>query len=130
MNWESVEDFYAGLLGVESPWEVEGIERESQIREVHVRIVYTGNEAACPVCGKESPIHDRPTRKWRHLDSCNHKTIIEADVPRIRCSEHAVLQVSIPWAEKNSRFTIELERQVCMWLKESSITAVADMFDA
>ena len=128
MNWESVEEFYAGLLGVESPWEVEGIERDSQIREVHVRIVFTENEAFCPVCGKSSPIHDRTMRKWRHLDSCNHKTIIEADVPRIRCAEHAVLQVTIPWAERNSRFTIELERQVCMWLKEASISAVADMF--
>ena len=129
MNWESVEEFYAGLIGVESPWEVEGIERDSQVREVHVRIVFAESEAACPVCGKASSIHDRTTRKWRHLDSYNHKTIIEADVPRIRCVEHGVLQVSIPWAEKNSRFTIELERRVCMWLKEASIAAVADMFD-
>jgi len=129
MNWESVEEFYAGLLGVESPWEVEGIERDGQAREVHVRIIYADDEPGCPVCGKASPIHDRTARKWRHLDSCNHKTIIEADVPRTRCAEHGVLQVVIPWAEKNSRFTIELERQVCMWLKEASITAVADMFD-
>jgi transposase len=129
MNWESVEEFYAGLLGVESPWEVEGIERDGQAREVHVRIIYADDEPGCPVCGTASPIHDRTTRKWRHLDSCNHKTIIEADVPRTRCAEHGVLQVLIPWAEKNSRFTIELERQVCMWLKEASITAVADMFD-
>jgi len=67
MNWESVEEFYAGLLGVESPWEVEGIERDSQVREVHVRIVFAESEAACPVCGKASSIHDRATRKWRHL---------------------------------------------------------------
>jgi transposase len=129
MNWESVEEFYGGLLGVESPWEVEGIERDGQAREVHVRIICTDDEPACPVCGKASPIHDRATRKWRHLDSCNHKTIIESDVPRTRCAEHGVLQISIPWAERNSRFTIELERQVCMWLKETSITAVSDMFD-
>ena len=112
MNWESVEEFYGGLLGIESPWDVEGIERDGQAREVHVRIVCTDDEPACPVCGKASPIHDRTTRKWRHLDSCNHKTIIEADVPRTRCAEHGVLQISIPWAEKSSRFTIELERQV------------------
>lgn len=129
MNWESVEEFYEGLLGVESPWEIEGIERDGQSREVHVRIICAEDELACPICGKASPIHDRTKRKWRHLDSCNHKTIIEADVPRTRCEEHGVLQVLIPWAEKNSRFTIELERQVCMWLKEASITAVSDMFD-
>lgn len=129
MNWESVEEFYGGLLGVESPWEVEGILRDSQAREVRVRIIYADDDAGCPTCGKASPIHDRTTRKWRHLDSCNHKTIIESDVPRARCAEHGVLQISIPWAEKNSRFTKELERQVCMWLKETSIAAVSDMFD-
>jgi transposase len=129
MNWESVEDFYAGLLGVASPWEVEAIERDGQAREVRVRIICTDDMPACPLCGKASSIHDRTTRKWRHLDSCNHKTIIEADVPRTRCEVHGVLQISIPWAEKNSRFTIELERQVCMWLKEASILAVSEMFD-
>jgi transposase len=129
MNWESVEEFYAGLLGVESPWAVEGIERNAQAREVRVRIICIDDTPACALCGKASPIHDRSTRKWRHLDSCNHKTIIEADVPRTRCEEHGVLQVSIPWAEKNSRFTVELERQVCMWLKETSILAVSEMFD-
>jgi transposase len=129
MSWESVEDFYAGLLGVESPWAVEGIERNAQTREVRVRIICIDDTPACALCGNASPIHDRTTRKWRHLDSCNHKTIIEADVPRTRCEEHGVLQVSIPWAEKNSRFTVELERHVCMWLKETSILAVSEMFD-
>jgi transposase len=129
MNWESVEEFYAGLLGVEAPWEVESTERDGAAREVHVRIIYSGDSPVCPLCAKASPIHDHVTRKWRHLDSCNHKTIIEADVPRTRCDTHGVLQVQIPWAEKNSRFTAELERQVCMWLKEASITAVSEMFD-
>lgn len=128
MNWESVEEFYGGLLGVVAPWEVESIERDGQAREVRVRITCTEDEPACPTCGKASPIHDRAMRKWRHLDSCNHKTIIEADVPRTRCEQHGVHQIAIPWAEKNSRFTTELERQVCMWLQEASIAAVADMF--
>jgi transposase len=130
MNFESLEEFYGGLLGVESPWEVEEIIRDSKVREVRVIVAYSeGETPPCPTCGKSSPIHDRKTRKWRHLDSCNHKTIIEADIPRVKCEEHGVLQVPVPWAERNSRFTQELERHVCMWLLEASISAVASMFN-
>ena len=130
MNLESLEEFTGGLLGVESPWEVEEIIRDSKAREVRVIVAYIeGETPPCPTCGKSSPIHDRKTRKWRHLDSCNHKTIIESDIPRVKCEEHGVLQVPVPWAERNSRFTQELERHVCMWLLEASISAVASMFN-
>jgi transposase len=42
---------------------------------------------------------------------------------------HGVHQITVPWAEKNSRFTLELERHVCLRLREASISAVASMFD-
>jgi len=130
MSNESLEEFYSQILGFEWPWEVQEIIRDGKTREVHVIVAYDEtDEPHCPVCGKPAPIHDRRARKWRHLDSCNHKTIIQSGVPRVKCSEHGVLQVPIPWAERNSRFTLELERHVCMWLREASISAVASMFD-
>ena len=46
-----------------------------------------------------------------------------------QCTEHGVLQVPVPWAERNGRFTMELERHVCMWLKAASIKEVGFMFD-
>ena len=130
MSKETIEEFYGQILDVNSPWEVQEIIRKSFVREVRVIIGYTeGEDAFCPQCGKVCSVHDRRTRKWRHLDSCNHKTIIEADIPRIKCEEHGVLQIAVPWAEKNSRFTLELERHVCLWLRTASIKEVAFMFD-
>ena len=38
MNGESLEEFYGGLLGVESPWEVEEIIRDTKEREVRVSV--------------------------------------------------------------------------------------------
>jgi transposase len=130
MSEESLEEFYSGLLGVESPWEVEEIVRNAKVHEVWVHVVFAeGEPAQCPTCGKEAPIHDRKKRKWRHLDSCNHKTIIESEIPRVKCTEHGVLQIPVPWAERNSHFTMELERRVCMWLKTVPIKEVGFMFD-
>lgn len=130
MSDESLEEFYSQLLGFESPWEVQEIIRDGNVREVHVIVAYNEDEfSPCPICGKPATIHDRKTRKWRSLDSYNHKTIIESEIPRVKCAEHGVHQITVPWAEKNSRFTLELERHVCMWLREASILAVASMFD-
>lgn len=129
MSDESLEDFYGQLLGLDTLWTVEKVIRDSKNREVRVLITQRDPSVGyCPTCGKELPVHDRKTRRWRHLDSCNHKTIIEAEIARINCPEHGVHQVRIPWAEKNSRFTLEFERQVCMWLLDAPISAVAFMF--
>jgi Transposase and inactivated derivatives len=129
MSDESLEEFYYQLLGLDEPWKVEQVIRDS--KNLEVRVVVTREDTSvgyCPNCGQELPVHDSRTRRWRHLDSCNHKTILEAEIPRVNCPEHGVHQVRLPWAEKNSRFTLEFERQVCLWLRDAPISAVAFMF--
>jgi len=44
----------------------------------------------CPVCGKASPGYDTRRRCWRHLDTCQYRTVLVADVPRVECEEHGV----------------------------------------
>jgi hypothetical protein len=35
---------------------------------------------------------------------------LHARIPRVACGEHGVVQVTMPWAEPRSRFTLLLER--------------------
>src|SRR6056297_1814083 len=79
---ESLEEFYTNLLGIRGPWKVASIQRDSKSKEVTVIVEYrTDQPYQCPDCGAEAKLHDHRKRRWRHLDSCNHKTLIEADVP-------------------------------------------------
>lgn len=127
---ETLEEFYNAILGIESPWEVASISREIETRVVTAHVHYKKDiQLLCPKCEAESKLHDHRKRRWRHLDSCNHKTIIEASVPRVRCIEHGVTQLPVVWAEKNSRFTLEFESTVLLWLKEDPISTVANNFD-
>lgn len=48
-----------------------------------------------------------------------------ADVPRVKCKEHGVVTVSVPWAEPGSGFTALFEALVIDGLKEASISAVS-----
>jgi len=48
-----------------------------------------------------------------------------AQVPRVRCPEHGVRQIAVPWAESNSRLTALFEALVIDWLKVATIAEVA-----
>lgn len=127
---ETLEEFYDHLLGIESPWEVKSIIRDSKNREVTAIVHYKDNEPLlCPICGIAGKLHDHRQRRWRHLDSCNHKTLVEASIPRIDCAEHGIKQVPVSWAEKNSRFTLEFEAAVILWLSADPISTVAKNFN-
>ena len=126
---ESLEEFYTNLLGITDPWEVASIKRDSSSREVTAIVALkAGIPLLCPICGLPSKLHDHRSRRWRHLDSCNHKTIVEADIPRVECAQHGVKQVAVTWAVKGSRFTAEFESTVLLWLKGDSISTVAENF--
>jgi len=119
-------DLYAQILGIKSPWQVADVELDVSKGEVTVQVEQeAGAKSCCPSCGKESPGYDARRRRWRHLDTCQYKTILVADVPRVKCEEHGVVTVSVPWAEPGSGFTAMFEALVIDWLREASISAVS-----
>lgn len=125
-------ELYAKILGITGPWEVSEVELAlkpgGEVR-VHLEFDETGEEVKCPECGEECKIHDRVERSWRHLDTCQYKTIITARVPRIKCPIHNVKTIPVSWAEKNSRLTKLFECLIISWLGEASISAVAERLD-
>jgi transposase len=105
-------ELYQQILGLESPWTVAGVELDAVNQQIDVRVDHPkGTKFCCPECETSLPCYDHAAeRQWRHLDSCQFRTILHAKVPRVDCPEHGVKQVSVPWAEKGSRFTILFER--------------------
>ncbi len=53
--------------------------------------------------------HACKERTWRHLDTMQFATYLHCNVPRVRCEKHDVKSIRVPWAEKNSRFTLLFE---------------------
>lgn len=105
-------ELYDQLLGLKSPWSVSQVELNTEKQQVDVFVEHpAGTTFSCPECGQSLGCYDHaPERQWRHLDSCQFKTILHARIPRVNCPEHGVKQVNVPWAEKGSRFTILFER--------------------
>jgi len=119
-------DLYAQILGVESPWRVTEVELRLSSGEVEVRVEHGASGAlACPECGSAAKRYDTRLRRWRHLPTCQYRTVLAAEVPRVRCPQHGVKTLSVPWSEPGSGFTALFEALVIDWLREASILAVA-----
>lgn len=105
-------ELYRVLLGLTDPWFVSDVDLDEaeQTVTVHVKLP-RGSHLVCEHCGQaDCPVHDYQERTWRHLDSCQFKTLIQAPLPRIKCSKCGVKTASPPWAAGHSRFTLLFER--------------------
>lgn len=118
-------ELYSRLLNLSELWVVRALILDEIAGSVTVTVgIAEGTRLACPACGKSCSVHDHRHRKWRHLDTCQFTTIVEADVPRIMCPEHGCQTLPVPWAGPGSRYTLLFESFVLSWLKISTLDAV------
>src|SRR5438477_1882737 len=119
-------DLYARILNLPAPWSVRDVELDLKAEEVRVLVDLAPDATlVCPECAAASSRYDSRERRWRHLDTCQLRTVLVASVPRVSCGEHGVHQIRVPWAEPGSGFTALFEALASDWLKGASLTAVA-----
>ena len=105
-------ELYQILLGLTPPWKVTAVDvhPDPKLREITVRVEYPKGELLqCPDCEQVCPGYDHKTRRWRHLNTMQFKTLIESEVPRVECPDHGVKSIGVPWAEDKSRYTALFE---------------------
>jgi len=120
-------ELYEQILGLSAPWRVASVTLKTKEREIEVRVGFADTLWGCPECQQRMQIHDYEERRWRHLDSCQFKTIIVARVPILRCQDHGTQTVAVPWAEKYARFSRLFERFAIDVLLECSISGACEI---
>ena len=118
-------ELYKVLLGLQEPWFVSDVDLDAEQQMVTVLVQLPArSHLVCQHCGQpDCPVHDYQDRTWRHLDTCQFKTFIQAPLPRIKCPKCGVKTVSPPWASAHSRFTLLFERLAIDVLQQMSISA-------
>lgn len=125
MKDTSLTQHYQQILGETSPWVVSEVRLDVERLLNEVRLTVRPDTVwACPKCHQRMHIKEWRTRRWRHMDTCQFKTFLEAAVPLVECSEHGVQTVQVPWAEGSSRFTMFFE-SFAIGVLESCPTAQA-----
>jgi transposase len=108
------------------PWHVTAIDFDQSEGRIDIHIDFrSGSSFLCPECSSECPVHDTIEREWRPLNFFQYRAYIHAREPRIRCPEHGVKTVSVPWARKGSGFTLSFEAMVTMLASEMPVSAVS-----
>jgi len=107
---ELTTEHYRALLGLDSNWKVSNVQFKPELKAVDIRVTFCEKGLTCPKCKCDCTQADfAPDRSWRHLDTMQFTTTIQATVPRSNCETCGVLTISVPWAEKHSRFTLLFE---------------------
>lgn len=110
-------------LGLAEPWTIEKIEFSPEKGELELWLDFPrGGRFACPECDQACGVHDTGERTWRHLNFFQHKTLLHARQPRVRCPEHGVKTVEVPWARPGVGFTLLMEAFI-LTLVEHGMTA-------
>lgn len=122
-------ELYQAVLGIQVPWEVVRVELALEQGQVDVWVEHgRGEQFPCPECSTPCPVYDHSEeRTWRHLDTCQYRTLLHASPPRIRCAEHGVKQAAVPWAEPRSGFTLLFERFAIDVLRATVVAKAADI---
>jgi transposase len=120
-------DLYQAVLGLKAPWTVVNVELDVKGEQVTVTVEAGAGPYPCPECQEGVPGYDRKRRRWRHLDTCQFTTWIQADLPRVSCPTHGVKQIALPWAEPGSQFTAWFERLAIDLLRECSVKGAAGL---
>ncbi len=94
-------------LGISEPWYVKEIlfdkpGTQSAVLNIHIDFK-KGSKF------DSHSVHDTVERKWQHLNIFEHNCYIHARVPRIILEDGSVKTIEVPWARKNSGFTLLFE---------------------
>lgn len=123
------EELFTRALGLAAPWRVAGVDFQPAQGRIVFQIVNDAKRMACPACGAaEQPIHDRVSRRWRHLNFFQYQALLEARVPRVGCTACGkTTQVEVPWARPGSGFTQVLEAFIVALCEQMPVLAVAGL---
>ena len=117
---------YRQLLFLDDNWNVKSVKLSTESKRVVIRLEHVGKSVICPECSGTCSLKDHaPERHWRHLDTMQFETILEARVPRVNCASCGVKTTTVPWAAKHSRFTILFEAFVIDVLQAASCVSKA-----
>lgn len=111
-------EFYRQILGLEKPWSVKKVDLDMAANRVVIVVeIDRSTKWFDPETFERATLHKWTERRWRHLDTCQFETIIEASVPSVKYRDGRIEEVAVPWADRYQRFTKLMEQAVIMWLQ-------------
>lgn len=119
-------ELFSEALWLEEPWHIDRSRLDAETGVLALHLAFdAGGLFSCGSCGEQGcKAYDTAMREWRHLDFLQHRTVLRAPHPRVKCPRCGVRQAAIPWARPRSAYTVAFEFRVAELL--ASKMAVKD----
>jgi transposase len=123
---------WRAVTGVDERTVIERVtcEKDSGRVVLHVRPNRRrGLHDRCGRCGRKSPGYDagEGRRRWRGVDCGLIQMWLEADAPRVNCTEHGVTVAAVPWARHGTGHTLAFDAMVAWLAVKTSKSAVCEL---
>jgi transposase len=110
---EFTNTFFNLILDFGDDWKVTKVEVNHKNKEVKLHLDYVGEHYLDPESREVAVLYDHTDyREWRHLDILQYKSYVSCRIPRVKCKDGKVRQVSLDWADKHDRHTYQFEFRV------------------
>lgn len=117
--------FFEQILNITDPWYIEKIEQQGNTINIYVDFK---KGAKFEYNGKYYSAYDTVQRSWRHLNLFQYETYIHARVPRIK-TDDGTKTVEVPWARKNSGFTLLFEAFILELYNHMTVAEIAKKYN-
>ncbi len=120
---------FTAALGLSAPWRVTRTAFDGAQLDLYLDFP-RGARFPCPAkdCAEGGcVVHDTADKTWRHMDFFQYKAFLHARLPRVRCPEHGVRQVSVSWARPGSGFSMLFEALALTFATAMPVAKVAEM---
>ena len=121
-------ELFQTALGLSLPWQVTSTEFNFEQKRLDIKIDFPkGSTFCCPKCNRsELKAYDTTEKSWRHLNFFQHDTYLITRLPRVNCPECGVHLIdSIPWARRDSGFTLLFEAMIMTLVKSMPLKTLA-----
>lgn len=124
-------ELFQSALNIEDPWFVKDIGFDQGSKRLDIWIDFkVGSTFECPKCNKPGcAVYDTKERTWRHLNFFQHKAYLHCRFPRVKCDDCGVHQCKVPWARKQSGFTLLMDTLIMIMSQSMPISKVAEMIE-
>jgi transposase len=103
--------FFEQALELVAPWKVVEVNMDLIAKKVEVKVDCSSAPTWLdPDSGQRLHIHGYEQRRWRHLPTMQFETVIVARVPRLKYPDGHTELVKVPWAGRQSQWTLLFER--------------------
>jgi len=106
-------DFFNLVLDFGDQWVITKIETDHKQLHVYLYLEYCSEYYEDPDNLEQAKLYDHcELREWRHLDILHYKSYIRCRIPRVKCNDGKVKNISLGWADKHDRHTFHFEIRV------------------